>query len=197
MTTRKPVDQQQPSECRQAVWDEIRSQSAHGSFSCREIADCTRLHVSSVREYMTGLCNAGYLAKADRPMPDSHKAQYFRLDRDCGVDAPRVKKDGSPVTMGQGRQQMWNSMPVLKVFSPRDLAFNASTETHGVAEREAATYCQILCAAGYLIAKGVNRYVLVPARWTGPQPPQIQRTKQLYDPNLRKVVWSRVEGGAQ
>lgn len=195
--SRKPVDRQQPSECRQAVWEEIRNQTRHGAFSAREIADCTRLGVDTVRDYLTGLCKAGYLVQVSRPMPESFKAGYYRLEKDTGIEAPRVRKDGTPVTQGAGRRQMWNAMQVLKEFSAVDLAFNASTETHAVAESEARTYCAALCAAGYLIGCANQRYRLIPAMWTGPHPPQIQRTKQVYDPNLKKVVWARITGGAE
>jgi hypothetical protein len=195
--SRKPIDQQQPSQCRHAVWEEIKMHNQHGSFSVIEIAHSIRLGVDTVRDYLAGLCNAGYLLKVNRPMPESHRTQYYILDNDTGCDAPRVRKDGTPVTQGQGRQQMWNAMRILKSFTATDLAFNASTDDHRVAEKEAQTYCAILCKAGYLVGRAEQRYMLIEAMWTGPHPPQIQRTKQVYDPNLKRVVWARVEGGAE
>ena len=54
--------------------------------------------------------------------------------------------------------------------------------------------------AGYLkvaVSKGPYRrarYMLIPARNSGPQAPLIQRIKQVYDPNLGKVVWPRQVG---
>lgn len=191
--SRKPVDQQQPTECRQAVWDEIRT--CNSPFSVSDIAKSVRLEESTVRDYLTGLMNAGHLKRSGSFR--NFSAANFILINDTGHDAPRVRKDGTPVTMGQGRQQMWNAMQVLKVFTPRDLAFNATTDTHTVAESEAKTYCAALCKAGYLVGLANQRYSLVPAMWTGPHSPQIQRTKQVYDPNLKKVVWARIEGGAE
>ena len=184
---RKPIDQQQPSECRQAVWDEIRN-NPEAPFTITEISKMVRLEISTVREYIHGLFNAGYLMKTDN--------QYI-LSRDTGKDAPRVRKDGTPVTQGIGRQQMWNAMRILKKFSAIDLAFNASTDEHRVAEGEAKTYCSILCKAGYLVGLANQHYTLIMSMWTGPHPPQIQRTKQVYDPNLKRVIWSRIEGGAE
>jgi len=192
--SRKPIDQQQPRECRQAIWDWIRTH-ASATFIINDILFDVRLEVSSVNEYLTGLVNAGYLDACK----GSKRAEptIYNLIKDTGHDAPRVRKDGTPVTQGQGRQAMWNAMQVLKTFSATDLAFNARTDAHTVAESEAKSYCAALCKAGYLVGLVGQRYCLIPAMWTGPHPPQIQRTKQIYDPNLRRVVWSRVEKGAE
>jgi hypothetical protein len=194
--SRKPIDQQQPTECRQAVWEEIRQRGAGALFTMAEIAKCVRLEQSSVREYMIGLVNAGYLGTHTIRKATSGGNILF-MENDIGNDAPRVRKDGTPVTQGQGRQQMWNAMRILKVFRPVDLAFNASTDCHTVAESEATGYCTALCKAGYLSDRPAAGYMLIPSMWTGPHPPQIQRTKQVYDPNLKRVVWARVEGGAE
>lgn len=200
--SRKPVDQQQPTECRQAIWSWIRDFSSFCAelcatepkpFTAKDID--VRLDISTINDYLTGLVKAGYLAALKGSKPA--EPVLYRLINDTGHDAPRVRRNGTPVTMGQGRQQMWNAMQVLKVFTPRDLAFNATTDTHTVAESEAKTYCATLCKAGYLVGHANQRYSLVPAMWTGPHPPQIQRTKQVYDPNLKRVVWSRIEGGAE
>ena len=189
--SRKPIDQQQPTECRQAVWDEIRKQGS--TFTIKDLD--VKLDVSSINEYLTGLTKAGYLTSCKASLRG--ETTEYQLIRDIGFDAPRVRKDGSPVTQGQGRLQMWNAMQVLKQFNVNELVFNASTEVHTVAASEAKSYCAALCKAGYLLGRAEQRYVLVPAMWTGPHPPQIQRTKQVYDPNLKRVVWSKVEGGAE
>jgi hypothetical protein len=195
--SRKPIDKQQPSECRQAIWDWIRiREGIYGPLAVFKLHDIdVKLEWVSIRDYLVGLVKAGYLVATKSGT--SKDPVLYTLVKDTGVDAPRVRKDGKPVTQGQGRLQMWNAMQVIKEFSPRDLAFNASTELHTVAESEAKTYCAALCAAGYLVGRAAGRYMLVNAMWTGPHPPQIQRTKQVYDPNLRRVVWARIEGGAE
>lgn len=189
--SRKSIDQQQPTECRQAIWEWIREHKH--PFIQHDVDVC--LEASSIRDYLTGLTNAGYL-EAIKSRKRGEPTCY-QLIKDNGIEAPRVRRDGTEVTQGQGRRQMWNAMQVLKVFSPRDLAFNAGTESHSIAEGEAKTYCHLLSLAGYLVPRDNGKYALIATRWTGPHPPQIQRTKQVYDPNLRKVVWSRVEGGAE
>lgn len=203
--SRKPIDQQQPSECRQAIWEWIKAHAAkHGAAQAFVAKDIdVKLDIRSISDYLTGLCNAGYLGKYNDPTA-AHKRGTpiaYYLASDTGIEAPRVRKDGSPVTMGQGRLQMWNAMRVLKHFTIADLAFNASIDDHTVAVSEADAYCGMLRQAGYLAGNSIpgaaTRYTLIGAMWTGPQPPQIQRTKQVYDPNLRRVVWSRVERGAE
>jgi hypothetical protein len=197
--SRKPIDKQQPSECRQAICDWIRvREGIYGPLATFTIKDIdVKLELTSIREYLTGLIKAGYLSAVISRIRGHKDVVVYTLVMDTGHDAPRVRKDGTPVTQGQGRLQMWNAMQVLKEFNPRDLSFNASTEEHKVAESEAKIYCAALCASGYLVGRANGRYMLVTAMWSGPQPPQIQRTKQVYDPNLRRVVWARIEGGAE
>lgn len=190
---RKPINEQQPTECRQAIWEWIRAND-YAPFSVDLLLHHVKLCPATVRDYLKGLTNAGYLSA--EPGQKRFSAIIYTLVRDTGVDAPRVRKDGTPVTQGIGRQQMWNAIDTIKIFTAIDLAYNASTEDHRVAESEARTYCQMLTNAGYLTKKG-DIYHLIPSMYTGPLPPQIQRTKQVYDPNLRRVIWSRIEGGAE
>lgn len=198
--SRKPIDRQQPTECRQAIWNWICKQGEGEAFSSTDID--VRLDSSSIREYVNALHLAGYLELVHRGRRG--EANSYRLVNHCGAEAPRLRKDGTAVTQGQGRWQIWNTMRIIKQFSPTDLAFNASTDEHRVSVAEAKSYCQALCKAGYLrvaVAHKTGRaatvYALVPAMWTGPLPPQIQRTRQVYDPNLQRVVWSKVSGGAE
>jgi len=201
--SRKPVDQQQPTECRQAIWDQIRAQNG-AVFTLGDIAMHVHLDESSIQEYLQGLTAAGYLLAKKEPLgKGSLTIVHYCLARNVGYMAPRVRKNGSVVTMGRGRQQMWRVLPVLKTFTVVDLAYNASTPEHTVPETEAKDYIGHLHRAGYLIpaapAKAGKRQLwkLKPGMWTGPYPPQVQRTKQVYDPNLQRVVWSRITGGAE
>lgn len=130
----------------------------------------------------------------------------FALVRDCGIEPPKVRKDGTEITMGKGREQMWLVMKVLADFSAIDLAVHASTGDTQVCESDAKSYIQYLHKAGYLVevqpgkpgnrpGSGVKtRYRLVPQKYTGPRPPMVQRVKQVYDQNLKKVVWSAAGG---
>lgn len=182
---RKPIDQTRPEEKRQAVWEALR---ALPEFTVTELAHQTRLGKATIRDYLIGLERAGYLEKIAQGGPGA--ASIWRLLRDAGRHAPRVTKNGAPVSMGQGRLQMWRAMRVLGRFTAQDLAIHASTEEHQVATNDAVTYCRFLWRAGYLTRQG-QHYQFVRRRYSGPQPPMIQRVKQVYDPNLEQVVWSQ------
>lgn len=194
----KPIDKRNALESRDAVWSIIRK---YRQFSIRDLVDETHLGEDTVRDYVAGLTAAGYLERQQQ-MGNGRNAGYrYTLQRDCGVDAPRVRRDGSEVTQGRGREQMWNTMRILKEFSPRDLAFHASTKDVPVSVIDAKHYIHYLHAANYLVlvkecrkTGSQARYSLLNSSWTGPRPPQIQRVHQLYDPNLKRVVWSNAGG---
>lgn len=184
--SRTPVDQISALKTREALWGAIRRLRC---FTAAEVRKETRCSVSQVREYLVGLIAAGILADVGKSSISN--ATMYQLIKDCGNEPPRVRRDGTSVTMGRGREQMWQTMRALGSFTVADLFVAASTDDHPVAEGEARTYCHVLCRAGYLV-KGVGGYRLV--RYTGPQPPMIQRIKAVYDPNLKQVVWSQEEG---
>ena len=121
--------------------------------------------------------------------PVGHAASWT-LVRDIGHHAPRVRRDGSPVTLGEVTAQIWLAMCGLKDFDFRDLMQNASIE---IPEATARDYCKRLLAAGYLrvLTKAdphqgrIARYRLI--RSSGPRAPQVQRVRQVYDPNTGDV----------
>lgn len=186
-------------EGRQVIWEAIRRRR---EFTISDLEDSTRINEETIRTYVTGLTRAGYL---DREEPEQRPGERFqpsvwRLINDVGIEAPRVRRDGSVVTQGRGREQLWRTMRILGEFDYRELAVQASTEAHPIAMTEAQTYCQYLHRAGYLadiVPGGPNRparYRLLMSRYSGPQAPQIQRIRQVWDPNLQQVVWRPREG---
>jgi len=205
----QPVDQR-PDTSRDAIWEHIRTLSPD-LFSVTDIA--SRLNViglsgkqriilvGKVRSYFSGLEAAGYIQKDGFKMNASscQRAQAFKLINDVGIDAPRVRADGSEVTQGKGRELMWRTMRILSEFSAADLAINASTTDHTVSLNSAKEYCHFLQNAGYLATPRMGKsgqpslYRFLPSRYTGPKPPQIQSVKQVYDPNTKKVMWSQGE----
>jgi FAD/FMN-containing dehydrogenase len=198
---RKPVNTLRRGESRDAIWAAIRQLS---EFTVRDIWLETQLSKASIQDYLQGLSAAGYLRVAGTRTADyGSRAHVYQLMRDVGIEAPRVRRDGTEVTQGRGREQMWRTMRILGEFSSRDLAVNASTETCVIAEKEAKDYCYYLHLAGYLAVsrpgkgtgKGgvLTRYRFLAARYSGPKPPMIQRIKAVYDPNRSEVVWSSLE----
>lgn len=176
-----PVDQRRPLQSREALWQSIR---ALRSFTLAQVRAETRCSRGQVEEYLKALLAAGLIERVE-----GERGRYC-LVKDPGAVAPRLRRDGSEVTLGRGREQMWRAMRVLGSFSVRDLVVHATTEEHAVADSEAAHYCQFLAQAGYLKRQG-SGYLFLRSRYSGPRPPMIQRVKQVFDPNLGKVVWSQ------
>ncbi len=153
--------------------------------------------LATIRTYLQGLENAGFIEfSGSVPRGDGRPGtvNQYKLVNDVGVEAPRVRKDGTPVTQGTGREQLWRTMKILKSFTPHELTLAASTEAHVVKESETKRYITFLSQAGYLICikdagKKQARYRFNPRKDTGPKPPQVQRLKTLYDPNLGKIVY--------
>lgn len=212
---RQPVDIVKsgvPSSGRDAVWQAIRKL---GNFTIMEVEDLVnsaphnvRLHSDSIKTYVKSLEIAGYL-KAEKYQPGKRDREggyirkHWRLINDIGVDAPRLRRNGEEVTQGQARENMWRTMKVLSTFSPLDLCIQASTENCLIKLADAKDYTKHLYKAGYLVTrfkatpKSQARYSLLFSKNTGPRPPMVQRVKQVFDPNLGKVVWPvPEEGGA-
>jgi hypothetical protein len=200
--SRKPVNTINALETRDAIWQAIRAFGGE-LFTLRQLQQETRCTISQTREYVTGLVNAGIIVDHgttprvlgnspdnNEPFPRLGALRYYSLNRDTGPVAPRVRRDGTPVTQGQGRTNMWRVMRVLGKFNALELAVHASTEQHQVKPAEADKYCQFLARAGYLRRNG-KTYQTISSRYSGPKPPMIQRIKQVYDPNLKTVVWSQ------
>lgn len=176
----KPVDKRNGLDSRQAVWAAIRWLR---TFTVRELREETLLSIESVQEYVTGLTAAQYLTRLTCDGP-----RKWMLIKDIGVEAPRVRKDGTPVTQGNGRKNMWEAMRIMRTFTARELAVTASMPDCLVEESTAADYAKHLCKAGYLRKTG-SSYMFLPSAYTGPRAPQIQRTKRVWDPNQQKVRW--------
>jgi len=186
---------------RQRVWDRIRKHGA--DFALTDLVfggECT----DTVRCYVIGLERAGYLTITNSAVVNGplagRKSIHYRLARDAGADAPRVRKDGTPVTMGLAQEQMWRTLRMLKGdINARELAAHASTPAVPVRETAAADYLRHLHYASYLretrrghgTGRGgiQSRYQLISN--TGPRPPMVCRADAIYDPNLGKTVWVR------
>lgn len=199
MTTgRKPVHLTMTAKMpggRQAIWEEIRRQR---TFSVAGIVNACGAHPKTVEGYVHCLLASGHVDFTEEIEPKA--VSVFRLVRDVGLEAPRVRADGSPVTQGLPREQMWRTMRSKSTadFDFRDLALWSSTDDVSVNEADAKDYLLNLAKAGYLIqvsaaklGKDVRpaRYRFDQRRNSGPKPPMVQRMKTVFDPNLRKIVW--------
>ena len=146
----------------------------------------------TIRDYLRGLEAAGIVGEGETDAG----AVRFILVKDCGVHAPRVRKDGSAVLQGRATESMW-SASVLKQFTSRELAIHASTDEHPVSEVHANDYCKTLAKAKYL--RVVKAVAPVGWRFIGLSVCPFHRTEgtddpadqQVFDPNTGEVVWSR------
>lgn len=189
--SRSPVDKiasQSKPQGQDGVWDYIRNA---GIFTVSEISKETDIHRKTITDYIKRLVAGGYVEEYGI---DFETTKRFKLVRDGGLHAPRLKKDGSPVTQGGGVRNMWRSMRQMGTFTPIDLVSLSNTDSVTVTENTAKSYCSMLLKAKYLkvVQKAVPgkrpatyRFV----RNTGPLPPQIQRVKQVFDPNLNQVTY--------
>lgn len=168
---------------RERIWAAIRELKR---FTIYGLARRVHIHDRTVQTYVDALREAGYV---EQTTPGG----AYELDRDIGIDAPRLDSKGREVTQGHGTLALWRAMRIHKQFDFRELAAFASTDTLRVASNTARAYCQMLARAGYLqIVRPSKpgtpaRYRL--AKYTGPKAPMIQRVRHLYDPNLGQVVW--------
>lgn len=182
-TGRLPVDQAGAG--RQEIWLAIKA--VNGPFKVSDIAAAAGVHRGPVMRYLKALTAAGYL-ESIATLPG--QASHWTLVQDVGHHAPRVRSDGTRVTQGEITGQIWRAMYMLKDFSFLDLIHNASVE---VAEATAKDYCKRLLAAGYLkVLVKADPHAARPARYrlirhSGPKAPQVQRVRQVYDPNTGSV----------
>jgi len=187
----KPMHKRTGLDSRQAIWEAIRAKEV---FNIKDLRDETTMKDESVREYVIGLEKAGYVERVPAHELRAGAAACWRLIKDIGFEAPRVRKDGTPVTAGQGRENMWNAMRIMRVFTPRELAVAARTPDCFVNETTAADYARHLHRAGYLRKSDNGSYRMLPKAYTGPRAPMIQRTKVVWDPNQNKIRWRSDEG---
>ena len=206
---------------RDRMWAAIRALAKHqdadteSAFSAVEVQFLANLrgpktipmapepvHVDSVLTYLEGLSKANppFVTILDANRPAGRKRTeliLYRLERDNGVEAPRVSRDGKPVTDGIGGERLWLAMKVLREFDYVELALAASDQDYQVKPEAAKTYLYHLERAGYVAVavpctKGVNatrtRFRFNRAKNTGPRAPLVCRDKSVMDANTGRVV---------
>lgn len=172
---------------RERLWRAMRDLK---SFCVPELARKAGVdrHKYNVSDYLRGLVKAGILA-VDAPASPGKYANYT-LVRDMGVDAPRVRRDGSTVPE-PAQQTMWRGMKILREFAALDLVAHAEMAGITIKPSTAQTYCQWLARGGYLTPLRTRpgesaRYRFVGD--TGPKAPRILRIKALYDVNIGEIM---------
>jgi hypothetical protein len=189
---------------RPVIWRAIRKLAKTGpdavaGFTLTEISkQCgDEMPWGTIETYVKSLVAAGILSRTRAGKPGI-PAIYF-LDRDPGAEAPRLRRDGSPVTMGSAQESIWRTIRMQRgVFASADIALTANTDEYPVAELAVVDYLKYMLHAGYVAVarpaargkRGKALYRFVRARDPGPLAPQIQRVKAVFDPNTGTVVWT-------
>ncbi len=185
---------------REIVWTAIRRNADR--FTIHDIFLETELKKTTVRDLILSWVNSGHLERTGEAMTAEkrHPSDTYRLVKDCGIEPPVVKRDGSPNTVGVGREQMWRTMRIVGEFTVRGLTVFASTEANQVSESSVKVYLNYLEKAGYVFRTQPAtrstraRYRFQASRYTGPKPPMLRsngRGRKVYDPNIEKVVWPK------
>jgi len=182
---------------RDGVWAAIRKRCG-APFSIADIHGDTDIPRATIRDYLSCLKAAG-IVNVKTGNPAKFQTVEWRLIRDPGADAPRVRQNGEAVTQGLGNQALWRTIKILGSFTPAELALAASTKAVAVKASAAQDYLKYMLRAGYVrrtAPRPAIRYSFVRSRDPGPLPPQIQRVKQVFDPNSKTVVWPAGKDGA-
>lgn len=184
---------------RQRAWEAMRKSA--GPFTCYSIARKADVDDATLFTYLISLQRAGFVECEKVEGKAIQRHGKWTIVRDNGVEAPRVTREGKLVTQGLGNEAMWRSMRIIGEFNTNELAAHAEAAGVKVGYQTAKAYIVALHGAGYLVcvaeahSRGIGkgqvqaRYRLGPGKYTGPRPPMIQRTKQVFDPNLGEVVW--------
>ena len=185
---------------RQRIWEAIRAWAGtgDGTFTVDVISRTCKVEYEPTREYVKGLAAGGFIRCLN---PEASQAggrgvkNVFELMRDNGVEAPRVRRDGSEVTQGRGTEAKWAAITVLDSFD-----FWLIADIAQVKPATAASYCLALGRAGYLDVirpgKGKGKggiatvWACAIAHRQKPRAPMITRLKAIYDPNTHEIVWS-------
>jgi hypothetical protein len=167
-----------------AMWIAIRELDKHGPWTVRMVAERCGGDTSSVRDFVRRLVAAR--------IAEQRGSEYGLRERP--VETPRLRRDGTAVPPCK-QQQMWTAMRSLAQFGAAELAMAASTDEAKVEEVAALNYLVRLSAAGYLLVVSPAKktggraiYRLKPAMNTGPNAPQVMRTRFVWDPNERRVM---------
>lgn len=135
---------------RQVIWNALkRAYYAGETTTIRAISRATSIDPRTVRSYVHGLVAAGVVDEL-RMEVRGHPSNFILSGINVNSEAPCVRVDGSPAKAeGTGRDRMWRTMKMLKLFTARDLAVAASVDGEPIAEAEAIRYTEWLGRAGY------------------------------------------------
>ena len=190
-----PVNKKRKIDAYNFVWEIVLKQNGN-AFKISDICKQSNLNRSNVRDYIQCYCNGGYIERIGK----SHDGHTYRVVR-AVKRIPRLNRKGLIVGQGQGQDHLWRTMKMMGRFTKHDLALHASTDSVQIKVSSANNYIKTLNKAGYIAVTKESKpgkpaeYVFLNSKNTGSKAPMIQRVKNVYDPNLKKVVWTSQESG--
>ncbi|MBS4773402.1 MAG: hypothetical protein KHX55_03900 [Proteobacteria bacterium] len=189
-TGRKPVSVAPKN--RKMVWKVIRELK---HFTIRDIEDRTKIQPRTITSYLQALERAEIIDKRAVYQPNRGclRTNEYNLLKDLGAMAPVVNKAGKLIE-DTHQSRIWRAIRILKNFTLKDIVATASQDNDPVSLTAADQYLNYLKKAGYLVKRNNEKvFHLVSSMNKGIQAPQIQRIKQIYDPNIDVVVWNSEE----
>lgn len=189
-TGRRPVSVAPKN--RKMIWAVIRELK---TFTIRNLEDRTKIAPRTITSYLQALEKAEIINKnvVYATGRGCLRTNEYKLLKDLGVNAPVVNKSGSLIEDSH-QSRIWRAVRILKNFTLRDIVATASQDDDPVTMASAEQYLNFLKKAGYLSKKNKEKvFHLVLSMNKGIQAPQVQRIRQIYDPNIDKVVWNSEE----
>jgi hypothetical protein len=178
---------------RERMWQAMRSLGRKGDWTISQVTDLAYpCELSSVKTYVDSLCKAGLVVRKQAVQGKNEAGnKWASIPHRLAVtwpQAPRVDRDGKVVTQGLGVLAMWRAARIRKVFTPSELARDATIGEVQVKVTSARQYCIALEKSGHfkLLKKGQGRYVESQYQLlkdTGPHAPAITRAKIVFDRN--------------
>ncbi|WP_319778417.1 hypothetical protein [Maridesulfovibrio sp.] len=187
--SRLPVDKQAAKDAprgQEHYWQVMQQLDCEVGFTLDGVYRKTNASKASIKEYISRLLKAGFLEVVSEEKDGIITRYHYTIAKRSRF-APKVNREGKECPPTK-RDVMWRTMRMNSRFTVDELVIWASLPEVPVKRNDAFDYTKHLHKAGYLKKNG-KTYTLI--KKTGPQPPKIQRLKQVFDPNLNKVVWTQ------
>ena len=156
------------------VWEAMHRRRR---FTVKDIVSDTQVPRRAVTAYAGKLVAAGQLRRIN--LTETEQGLVYEL---VGRPHPADEGQRSPEC------RVWVAARILGHFSLDLIACTAEVDA-----AQARRYLAYLEKAGYVRitrrGRKVESYTFIPARYSGPKPPQVQRITQVFDANLGRVVW--------
>jgi hypothetical protein len=113
---------------RDRVWAAMRQLK---EFTALNLRKASQVDAYLVRDYIKCYLASGHIEA---------RGQQYLLVNDAGIEAPKIRRDGSLISQGQGQEIMWRTMRLLKDFSVADLVAQGKSAGVEIKEDTAGAY---------------------------------------------------------